>query len=121
MSLKVVTFKLSGGQLQTRIDCTGGLSSGQAPTFYTQTFGAEKITIEIDDAKTELLASTDFQGQKPTTDPVLGIQDPAYIFSTYARATYQGTGLRNTDGTLVYSAEEEYVTEYIEEEDIGII
>ncbi len=121
MTIRVVTFKLRGGQLQPRLDCTGGLTSGQTPTFYTQTFMAEKTTTDIDDAKTELLASTDFQGQKPTPDPVLGIQDPAYIFSTYARASYQGTGLRNTDGTLVYSAEEEFVTEYVEEDQIGIL
>ena len=120
MSVRVVTFKLRGGQIQPRMDCTAGLVAGLTPSFYTQTFMAEKSTTEIDDAKTELLASTDFQGQKPTTT-VLGIQDPDYIFSTYTRATYQGTGLRNTDGTLVYTAEEEFVTEYIEEEEIGIL
>lgn len=120
MSIRVVTFKLRGGQLTPRMDCTSGLTSGQTPTFYTQTFMAEKTTTDIDDAKTELLASDDFQGQKPTTT-ALGIQDPGYIFSTYARASYQGTGLRNTDGTLVYSAEEEFVTEFIEESDLGVL
>jgi hypothetical protein len=118
MTIRVVTFNLRGGQLQSRMDCSSGLTSGQTPTFYTQTFMAEKVSTDIDDAKTELLASTDFQGQKPTIT-TLGIEEVSYVFSTYARASYQGTGLRNTDGTLVYSAEEEYVTQYIEEEDIG--
>jgi hypothetical protein len=118
MSIRVVSFRLLGGQLQPRVNCNGG---SQVPTFYTQTFGAEKITTDINDAKTELLASTDFQGQKPTTDPILGIQDPNYIFSTYARASYQGTGLRDTDGNLVYSAEEEFVHEWIEEDDLGVL
>ena len=120
MSIRVVTFKLRGGQITPRMDCSAGLTSGQTPTFYTQTFMAEKVTTEIDDAKTELLASDNFQGQKPTIT-ALGIQDPDYIFSTYARASYQGTGLRNTDGTLVYSAEEEFVAEFIEEDEIGIL
>lgn len=121
MAIRVVTFKLRGGQIIPRMECAGGTPVRKIPTFYTQTFGAEKSTTEIDDAKTVLLESSDFQGQKPTTDPVLGIQDPAYIFSTYSRASYQGTGLRNTDGTLVYSAEEAFVTEFIEEEDIGVL
>lgn len=121
MAIRVVTFKLRGGQLQPRMQCTGGIVAGETPTFYTQTFMAEKTTTVIDDAKIELLASTDFQGQKATTDPLLGIEDPAYVFSTYARASYQGTGLRNTDGTLVYSAEEEFVTQFIEESDIGVL
>lgn len=120
MSIRVVTFKLRGGQLQPRLNCTNGLTAGQTPTFYTQTFMAEKTTTDISDSKTELLESLDFQGQKPTTT-ALGIQDPQYIFSTYARASYQGTGLRNTDGTLVYTAEEEFVTEFIEEDDIGVL
>lgn len=91
--------------------CTG---SG-TPEFYTQTFGAEKIMVDIDDAKIELLASTDFQGQK------LGdIEDPTYRETTYTRASYQGRPLRTTTGELVFSATEEHVSEWIEEEQIGI-
>lgn len=120
MPVRIVTFKLRGGQLQPRVNCSAGLGGPQTPTFFTQTFGVEKVTTDINDAKTTLLASTDFQGQKPTTTE-LGIQDPSYIFSTYARASYQGTGLRNTDGTIVFNAEEEFVTEYVNEEDLGVI
>lgn len=118
MAIRVVTFKLRGGQLTPRMNCTGGASGSQIAGFYSQTFGAEKTVTEIDDAKTELLASTDFQGQKESPN---GIDDPAYIATTYARASYQGTGLRTTDGTLVYSADEEFVSEFIDEEDIGVI
>jgi len=119
MAVKVTAYRLRGGQIQPRMNCSGGATSAIAG-FYMQTFGAEKIVTDIDDAKTELLASTDFQGQKPTTDPVLGIRDPAYIASTYAKASYQGKPLRTTDGDLVYSASEEHVAEFIDEDQIGI-
>lgn len=127
MSIRVVTFRLRGGQLQPRVDCSNGQQSSNPPTFYTQTFGADRVTSVSDDAKTELLASADFQGQKPTDGPdvpgdtSLGIQNPGYIFSTYAKASYRGTGLRNTDGTLVYAADEEFVAEFVNEEDIGVL
>jgi hypothetical protein len=88
--------------------------------FFAQTFGAEKIVVDIEDAKTELLASTDFQGQKPTTTP-LGIDDQSYIDSTYARASYQGKALRTTDGELVYTSSEEHVSKFIEESELGLV
>lgn len=118
MVIQVKTYRLRGGQLVPRQNCTGGSPSSEIAGFYTQTFGAEKVVVDIDDAKTELLASTDFQGQKPTNTPQ-GIEDQAYIDSTYSRASYQGRPLRTTDGDLVYSASEEHVTQFIEEEDIG--
>jgi len=119
MAVQVISYRLRGGQIQPRMNCSGGVSS-VITGFFMQTFGAEKVVTDIDDAKTELLASNDFQGQKPTTDPVLGIQDPNYIASTYSRASYQGKALRTTDGELVYSATEEHVTEFIDEDQIGI-
>ena len=117
MAIRVVTYKLRGGQLTPYMDCSsGGAVNSSIGGFYSQTFGAERLVTEIDDAKTELLASTDFQGQKESPN---GIDDPSYITSTYSRASYQGTGLRTTDGDLVYSAEESFVSEFIEEDDIG--
>ena len=84
------------------------------PTFFVQTFGAEKIVVDIDDAKIDLLASTDMQGQKPGN-----IEDPEYIATTYSRASYQGRPLRTTTGDLVFSAVEEHVSVWTEEEAIG--
>jgi hypothetical protein len=116
VTIKVVTYRLRGGQLQPRSSSCGGGSSIDG--FFTQTFGAEKIVVDIDEAKTEILASTDFQGQKPTTSP-LGIEDQTYIDSTYSRASYQGKALRTTDGELVYAASEEHVAQFIDESDLG--
>jgi hypothetical protein len=113
MSITVTTYRLRGGQLQPLAPCAGGQSAG-APDFYSQTFGADKITSVSSDSTTQLLASTDFQGQKGGD-----ITDIGYIFSTYAKASYKGTGLRNTDGTLVYQSEEEFVAQFVNEEDIG--
>lgn len=118
MVVTVVTYKLRGGQIQPRLNCGGSCACAGTPTFYMQTFGAEKTVSDIYDAKTTLLASTDFQGQKPTTSP-LGIEDPAYIAQTFSRATYQGRALRTTDGELVYSATEEHVSEFMDEDLIG--
>jgi len=120
MVITVKTYRLRGGQIQPRMQCTGGTPGSEITEFFMQTFGAEKVLTDIEDAKTELLASTDFQGQKAPTDLVLGIQDPAYIASTYSKASYQGRALRNTDGDLVFSATEEHVSEFIDEDDIGV-
>jgi hypothetical protein len=84
-----------------------------------QTFGAEKVLSDIYDAKTELLESADFQGQKPTTTDE-GIEDPAYIASTFSRASYQGRPLRTSEGDLVFTATEEHVAEFIDESEIGV-
>ncbi len=119
MAIEVISYRLRGGQIQPRHHYVGCTPTSPTPDFYTQTFGAEKIVSIIDDAKTELLESADFQGQKaPTTS--LGIADPAYIATTYARASYQGRALRTTEGELVYSATEEHVSAFIDEEQIGI-
>jgi hypothetical protein len=117
MAIQVITYRLRGGQLQPRQTCIGGVASSTIAGFYTQTFGAEKVVVDIDDAKTTLLASTDFQGQKESPD---GIDDPTYIATTYSKASYQGRALRTTDGDLIYSASEEHVAEFVEEEELGI-
>jgi hypothetical protein len=112
MALTVVKYRLRGGQMQPALANCGGSGT---PTFFSQTFGAEKTVVNIDDAKINLLASTDMQGQKPGN-----IEDPTYIQTTYSRASYQGRPLRTTTGDLVFSAVEEFVSEWIEEEMLGI-
>jgi len=109
--VQIVKYKLRGGQLQPALATCGG----GTPSFFAQTFGAEKIIVDISDAKTELLASSDMQGQKPGD-----IEDQSYIDNTYTSASYQGRSLRTTDGDLVFSATEEHTSLFIEEEDIGI-
>jgi hypothetical protein len=116
MTTTVVSYRLRGGQIRPiKSSCAGG---SQIDGFLAQTFGAEKVVTDIFDAKTTLLASNDFQGQKPTTTS-LGIEDPTYIATTYTKASYQGRPLRTTDGELVFSASEEFVTSFIDEDDIG--
>ena len=115
MVVSVTTYKLRGGQVQPRC---GGCPCSSISSFYMQTFGAEKTTSDIYDAKVELLASTDFQGQKPTSTPE-GIEDPAYIATTFSRASYQGRALRTSEGELVFTATEEHVSQFIDEDEIG--
>lgn len=111
MAITVARYRLRGGQIQPKLP---GCNGTGVPTFYAQTFGAEKILVDIDDAKVDILASTDMQGQKPGN-----IEDPEYIATTYSRASYQGRPLRTTEGDLVFSAVEEHVAQWIEEEAIG--
>lgn len=119
MAIEVVTYRLRGGQIQPRqAGCGAGAPAPAIAGFYTQTFGAEKVVTVVDDAKTELLESSDFRGQKAPGPG--GIEDPAYIGTTYVRASYQGRALRTTDGELVYSASEERVGQFIDEDQIGI-
>lgn len=112
MAVQVVTYRLRGGQIQPKLASCNGTG---VPTFYTQTFGAEKIVVDIDDAKISLLSSSDIQGQKPGD-----VEDPSYRETTYSSASYQGRPLRTTDGDLVFSATETHVAEFIEEEQIGL-
>lgn len=108
---QITKYRLRGGQLQPSL----GTCGGGTPSFYAQTFGAEKIVVEISAAKTQLLASTDMAGQKPGD-----IEDPTYIANTYQSASYQGRSLKTTDGDFIFNATEEHVSEFIEEEEIGI-
>lgn len=114
MATQVITYRLRGGQIQPINSTCGGSSTIEG--FFMQTFGAERIVTDIDDAKVELLASTDMQGQKPGD-----VEDITYIATTYSKASYQGRPLRTTDGDLVFSATEQHVPQFVEEEDVGVV
>jgi hypothetical protein len=114
MAISVVTYKVRGGQITPVVpSCTG---TGVPTQFIMQTFGVEKTVVDIDSAKTTLLASSDMQGQKPGD-----VEDEAYRASTYSSASYSGRPLRTTDGELVFSSSESHVSEFVEEEEIGLI
>ena len=110
MVVRVVSYKLRGGQVQPIGTCGSSAISG----FVMQTFGAEKIVTYVYDDKTDLLRSTDFQGLKGGD-----LEDSGYINSTYARASYQCRPFRTTTGEVVFSASEEHVSEFIDEDQIG--
>ena len=113
MAIEVITYRLRGGQIQPRLSSCG--TTSQPEGFVMQTFGVDKTRTDISDAKTELLASSDMQGQKPGD-----IEDPAYIATTYSSASYTGRPLRTTDGDLVFNATEAHVVEFAEEEELGL-
>ncbi len=105
-------YRLRGGEINPALaSCTG---TGVPDYFYIQTFGAEKIIVDFDDAKTTLLRSSDMQGQKPGDH-----EDAAYRASTYSSASYSSRPLRTTDGDLVWTAQETHVAAWITEEEIG--
>lgn len=112
MAVRTVSYRLRGGQITPSLaSCNGG----EPESFVIQTFGVDKVVTDVSDSTTEILASSDMQGQKPGD-----VTDPAYIESTYASASYTGRPLRTTDGELVFSASEVHVTEFEEEEVLGI-
>lgn len=113
MAVSTVSYRLRAGEITPALSTCGG---GVPDYFYIQTFGAEKIVTDFDDAKITILASDDMQGQKPGN-----IEDPDYIATTYFSASYAGRPLRTTDGDLVFSATEQHVSLFINEEEIGIV
>lgn len=114
MVITVTTFRLRGGQIQPKLSNCAGTG---VPTFFAQTFGVDEIKIDISDAKTTLLASSDMQGQKVSPD---GVDDQNYIDTTFSRASYQGRPLRTTDGEAVFSATEEHVEKFRDEDVLGL-
>ena len=113
MAIQVTSYKVRGGQITPIVSNCNGV--GVPEGFVMQTFGVDKTVVDISDSKTELLASSDMQGQKPGD-----VTDPAYIASTYSQASYSGRPLRTTDGDIVFSASESHVVEFAEEEEIGL-
>jgi hypothetical protein len=83
------------------------------PTSYVyQTFGAQKVDVDVYESLTELKKSSDMQGQKPTEN----VEDPTYRANTYTRISYTGRPLRTTDGEQVFSGQEEHVEEFVDED-----
>ncbi len=112
MAVSTITYRLRGGQINPALSSCAG--TGVPEYFYIQTFGAEKIITDFDDAKIQLLASDDMQGQRPGD-----IEDPLYRENAYTSASYSSRPLRTTDGDLVFTATEAHVGEWIEETAIG--
>jgi hypothetical protein len=106
---------MSAGMPTDRIVILGHGTVGSTVRSALETWGADPTVVDIDDAKTQLLRSSDMQGQKPGD-----LEDPNYIQSTYSQASYQGRPLRTTDGTLVFSASEAHVSEFLDEEELGL-
>ena len=90
----------------------------EADLFYLQTVKVERVKVDIYEAKTgeELLVSDDFRGrgcaQGLDQDSITGEED-CFIQAQYSRLPY-----KNLDGDNVFSATEEHLPTYIEEEEI---
>lgn len=112
MPTTVVTYRLRTGPIIPSLNDCG---AHPPDTFIMQTFGVERITTDVYDAKTTLLKSSDMQGQRPGN-----VEDSAYIATSYVSAAYQARGLKTTDGDLVFTATEEHTHEWTEEEEIGL-
>lgn len=108
--IPTIKYQIRSGGLQP---VGGGCPTGTPTSYVLQTFGALKSITNNYDAKELLLKSADFQGLKPGNE-----EDSAYRESTFVRASYSGRPLRTTDGTLVYQAQEEMVSEFVEESEV---
>lgn len=110
MSIEVIKYTIRSSSLQPK---GSGCPTGIPSEYIFQTFGGQKTKIDVHSATTRLLKSVDFQGLKPGDE-----EDPSYRDTTYTKASYSGRGVRTTDGTLIYSGQEEHVEQFIEEEDV---
>jgi len=110
MTLVVTKYQIRASSLQPK---GSGCPTGIPNSYIFQTFGATAVTVDVNDATTTLLKSVDMQGLKPGDE-----EDPDYIATTYTKASYSGRGLRTTDGDIVFSAQEEHVAEFVDEEDV---
>jgi len=110
MALEVLKYNVRASSLQP---LGSGCPTGTPSEYIYQTFGANKIKVDVYSAKTELLKSADMQGLKPGDE-----EDASYRDTTYTKASYSGRGLRTTDGDIVFSAQEEHVAEFIEEDQV---
>lgn len=111
MVLTITKYQIRAQSPQPVVtSCQAGVPS----SYVYQTFGAEKTTVDVYEALTELKKSSDMMGQKPTQD----IEDQGYINTTFSRISYSGRALRTTDGDQVYSGSEEHVGQFVEEDEV---
>lgn len=90
-----------------------GCPTGVPNEYILQTFGASRIKVDVKSATTELLKSEDMQGLKPGDE-----EDSNYRETTYTKASYSCRGLRTTDGDIVFSGQEEHVSEFVDEDEV---
>ena len=107
--IQVTKYQIRSSSLQPK----GSGCPSNIYEYVYQTFGADKIVVDVYSAKTELLKSSDMQGLKPGDE-----EDPAYRDTTYTKASYSGKGMRDTDGNIVYSGQEEHVRQFVDESEV---
>jgi len=110
MALQVIKYTIRASSLQPK---GSGCPTGIPEEYIFQTFGADKTIVDVLSATTTLLKSADMQGLKPGDE-----EDPSYRATTYTKASYSGRGLRTTDGDIVYSGQEEHVSEFVDENEV---
>lgn len=108
--IQVIKYTIRASSLQPVGD---GCPVSSISEYIFQTFGGQKALVDVYDAKTELLKSEDMQGLKAGDE-----EDSNYRATTYTRASYSGRPLRTTDGTIVFSGQEEHVSEFVEESEV---
>jgi hypothetical protein len=108
--IEVIKYQVRSGGVQPK---GSGCPTGVPNEYIYQTFGATKTITDVYDAKTELLRSSDMQGLKPGD-----VNDASYRNSTFTRATYNGSPMRTTDGEPVFTAQEDHVSEFVDEDEV---
>ena len=110
MVMQTIKYHIRAGSLQP---VGAGCPTGIPTEYIYQTFGASKTITDSYDATIQFLKSSDMQGLSPGDET-----DPSYRNNTYVRASYSGKALRTTDGDMVFSGQEEHVSEFVEEEEV---
>lgn len=110
MSFETIKYTVRASSLQPK---GNGCPTGTPTEYIFQTFGATKSIIDISGATIRMLKSSDMQGLKAGNE-----EDPTYRATTYVSASYSCTGMRTTDGDIIYTAQEEHVSEFIDEDEV---
>jgi hypothetical protein len=92
-----------------------GPQQAEADTFYLQTFMVEKVRVDIYEAKkdTELLVTDNFRGRLCVIGEPTGEEDDCFISAQYQRLPY-----KDLEGDQQYSATEDHIPTYVDEEEI---
>jgi hypothetical protein len=92
-----------------------GPQQAEGDIFYLQTFKVEKVRVDVYEAKkdSELLVTDNFRGRLCVTTEPTGEEEDCFISAQYQRLSY-----KDLDGDQVFSATEDHLPTYVDEEAI---
>lgn len=106
---------------------TVGCNSNPPSSYVVQTFGVEVSNVDNWDAIIGLYGSEAVQGLQnyPELDSSIGrpdsTEEQAFSEHAFARMSYTGTNLRDTDGNLIFKGSEEHSPYWVDEDESGLV
>lgn len=124
----ITKYKLRFSSPMPIVNTTGaGCSTSPPSSYVVQTFGVEVSNVDNWDAIIGLYGSEAVQGLQnyPEIDGSVGrpdsVEEQAFSVHAFARMSYTGTDLRDTDGNLIFKGSEEHSSYWIDEDESGLV